>query len=264
MALHTISVLGNERLTSAEIAEMTGLPRQADLAEVPLRDLEERIARHPWIRTARVAVLPTGTLIVDVEEREVHAIVRAAHGGPAHLLDAECVPFAPAPHELTVAVDALPTLRSRAPVEMGRADPQLCEALALTELLREFAGSDHGLRPFDSASASFVSFEVLLPDPHSDLGWTLHEPSGRSVVLGNAPRDDMKERLGRLARLLDSGIGAVARASTIDLRFADQAVLRGLAPRKQVPTRRRPSADAQRRPSRGERAIRRSAQGGRT
>jgi hypothetical protein len=209
-------------------------------------------------------VLPTGTLIVDVEEREVHAIVRAAHGGPARLLDAECVPFAPAPHELTVAVDALPTLRSRAPVEMGRADPQLCEALALTELLREFAGSDHGLRPFDSASASFVSFEVLLPDPHSDLGWTLHEPSGRSVVLGNAPRDDMKERLGRLARLLDSGIGAVARASTIDLRFADQAVLRGLAPRKQVPTRRRPSADAQRRPSRGERAIRRSAQGGRT
>ena len=66
MALHTISVLGHERLTSAEIAEMTGLPRQADLAEVPLRNLEERIARHPWIRTARVVVLDMVILAVSL------------------------------------------------------------------------------------------------------------------------------------------------------------------------------------------------------
>ena len=219
--LRAISVQGHRRLSALEIAEATGLARAATLDGLRLDGLEERLAKHPWIRSARVALLPTGTLIVDVEEREARAVVRGTADETAHFLDEHCVPFAPV--EAPLPTDPpLPTLRTPTAREPGRADGELCRALALAESVRDLA------RPDASAILGrYARSEVILPAPGSELGWMLQAPSGEAVILGDGPGELMSGRLANLERLLDSGLDAVEQASTIDLRFADQAVLRG-------------------------------------
>ncbi len=219
--LRAISVQGHHRLPAREVAEATGLAKAATLDELQLEDLVERLARHPWIRSARVALLPTGTLIVSIEEREARAVLRGAGKEAALLLDEHCVPFA--------SVEAppdprLPTLRTATAREAGKADGELCRALALAESVRDLA------QPDASPSRNrYARSEVVLPEPGSELGWMLQTPSGEAVILGGGSAELLVGRLANLERLLDSGIDAVERASTIDLRFANQAVLRGLA-----------------------------------
>ena len=93
--LTVISVFGNRRLPAREVAEATGLSKAESLEGLRPDDIEERLARHPWIRAARAVLLPTGTLIVDVEEREARAVVRGTGSETGHFLDAHCVLFAP-------------------------------------------------------------------------------------------------------------------------------------------------------------------------
>jgi cell division protein FtsQ len=219
--LRAISVQGHHRLPAREVAEATGLAKAATLDELQLEDLVERLARHPWIRSARVALLPTGTLIVSIEEREARAVLRGAGKEAALLLDEHCVPFA----SVEVPPDPLlPTLRTATAREAGKADDELCRALALAESVRDLA------QPDASPSRNrYARSEVVLPEPGSELGWMLQTPSGEAVILGDGSAELLVGRLANFERLLDSGIDAVERASTIDLRFADQAVLRGLA-----------------------------------
>ena len=230
--LSAISVLGNRRLPAREVALATGLSKAETLDGLQPDDIEERLARHPWIRAARVVLLPTGTLIVDIEEREARAVVRGTDTETGLFLDAHCVPFAPVEAARLPTDPPLPALRSPTPREIGRADRELCRALSLAESVRNFA------RPDASPTRNrYARSEVLLPTPDSELGWLLREPSGSSVILGDGPPAQLSGRLARLERLLDSGIDALERASTIDLRFADQAVLRGVATREGLPKR---------------------------
>jgi cell division protein FtsQ len=201
--LQRICVQGSARLTDAELATAAGVARGDDLRAIDAREVARRLASHAWVRGARAARLPTGSLLLAIEEREPRAVLA---GAPARALDAEGRPFAP------VAPDAfpeLPRVASRAPVAPGEPSPALAAAVALAERLAGF-----GLPPAEEV-------EVTAPD----------DPRGSALRLrGLAPRfvlgRDPDAALPRLAALVDSGLPQRGLAATVDLRFQDQAVLR--------------------------------------
>lgn len=51
--------------------------------------IADRVARHPWVRKASVTRLPTGTLLIHVEERVPVVLQMDAAGRPMRYLDAE-------------------------------------------------------------------------------------------------------------------------------------------------------------------------------
>ena len=95
----------------------------------------------------------------------------------------------------------------------------MCEALSLAEAVRARRGPD-------GSAQTLAGFEVVLPEPASQEGWVLREPTGYEVLLGRGTAAELDERLGRLGRLFAANPAQLDHASTIDLRFAEQAVLR--------------------------------------
>jgi hypothetical protein len=89
-------------------------------------------------------------------------------------------------------------------VGAGRPDPLLAEGVALAERARPA--------------------ELRLPVEGSDLGWVMR-PRGSDVevVLG---REDLEARLARWEQLRGSAAVELGAGAQVDLRFADQAVLR--------------------------------------
>jgi hypothetical protein len=96
------------------------------------------------------------------------------------------------------------------PVAPGEPDAGLAAAVALAGRLPDF-----GL-------AVPTRIRVQAPD----------DPEGFILGLAGLParfvlgREDLDDRLAGLARLLAAGLGEVAEAASVDLRFEDQAVLR--------------------------------------
>jgi cell division septal protein FtsQ len=223
--IETIAVRGAGQLSSAQIAAATGVPRGVDLRRVDAPEVAERLARHPWIASARAVELPEGRLLVEVVERRAVATLSAPGSDSVFAVDANGTPFAPvgnskapkAPRSEPQASeggppqDLLPRLVQSAPISLGETDPALAEAV-------DFAGRLAALglpRPL----------EVGVSAPDDPIGfWLKLEGYPPQIILG---RDDLDARLEALARLLEVAPPDAAGAATLDLRFADQVVLRG-------------------------------------
>jgi cell division septal protein FtsQ len=209
--LESIAVRGSGQLSSAEIAAATGVPRGVDLRRVDADDVAARLSDHPWIASARAVELPAGRLLVEVVERIAVATVSAPGSEQAFAVDANGTAFAPAGG---AATRELPRLVQSGPVELGSGDPARGEAVALAARL--------------AALGLPRALEIAVAAPDDPTGFTLAlEGFAPRVVLG---RDDLDARLDALARALESGPAEVAEAATLDLRFADQVVLRGTPP----------------------------------
>lgn len=218
----SISVLGNSRLSAAEVAAATGLVRGAPLQGLSEREIEERVAVHPWIDEVRVALLPTGTIVVEVEERTARAVVRAAdrEGEPAlYVIDDDCAPFLRLVPGVKSGFEDLPRIAARPGDPMQRPRASVCVALALAESVRARGGANE-------STPTLSAFEVVLPADASPEGWVLREPAGHEVLLGHGSEAELDDRLERLGRLFAANPAQLDQASTIDLRFAEQAVLR--------------------------------------
>jgi len=209
--LETIAVRGAGQLGSAEVAAATGLPRGVDLRGVDADAVAARLASHPWIASARAVELPEGRLLVEVVERLAVATVSAPGSESVFAVDANGTPFAPASNDRALE---LPRLVQSARVAMGEPNPALAEAVDLGGRLAAL-----GLpRPLEIG--------VSAPDDPAGF-WLRLEGFPPQVVLG---RDDLDARLDALARVLERGSPEAAQAAALDLRFADQVVLRGTPP----------------------------------
>jgi len=209
--LEAIFVRGAVRLSLAEIAEATGLPRGAEWSSIDPREVEARLTEHPWIADASVVRLPTGRLLVRVTEHDPRALV--ALGKPARVfaVNRQGNPFAPAEDRVP---SGLPRLIPSSAVEPDVADEQLEGAIELAYRFPEFN------LPIPS--------ELFLSDDTDPTGFAFRLPNLKPrIVLG---RNHFDARLASLARLLETGLGEVEDSETLDLRFADQAVLRGATP----------------------------------
>ena len=222
-------VEGASQLGDSELAGATGVVRGEALLAVDAAAVAARLTAHPWVRSARAVRLPSGRVVVALEEREARAVLL---GPEPRAVDADGTPFA------SVAANAfpeLPRLASGPAVAGDEPSEALAAALRLAERL---AGL--GLPP---------AAEVALAAPGDPAGATLR-------LRGLAPRfllgTEADAALPRLAKLIDAGPPEVLLAATVDLRFQDQAVLR----HEPLPSEGAQVADPRGRaaPSRGRRA----------
>jgi cell division protein FtsQ len=207
LCLSVVSVEGNVVVTAAEIAAATGLSPGTPLVDVDPTAVEARLLLHPWIRGARAQRLPPSRLRVTVEEREPTAVRLGEETGTDWLVDAEGTIFAPAAPE---HLDALPQIRGAQEVLPGPADPRLARAAALA---RALAGR---------AVGPVAEIELPSDDDPEGLAFRLRG-SARRILVGSS---DIPRALDRLERLLAAGLAETAASHTIDLRFADRAILR--------------------------------------
>jgi cell division septal protein FtsQ len=204
--LEAIHVSGLERLSGAEVAAATGLAPGTAASEVDPRAVVEQLQSHAWVAAARAVRVSGGILLVEVRERVPRAVAPAGPDAVPFFVDATGTPFAPAD---AASSDALPRLVPANPVAPGEPDAGLAAAVALARRLPDF-----GLA---------VPARVRIAAPDDPEGFIL-DLAGLSarVVLG---REDLDDRLAGLARLLAAGLSDVVEATSVDLRFEDQAVL---------------------------------------
>jgi cell division septal protein FtsQ len=203
--IESIHVQGTERLAPAAVAAASGLSRGASGSEVDDIAIAERLADEPWIADARVMMLPTGRLLVSVTERVAVATAHVGDEAP-HFVDASGTLFAAIGEE----PPALPRLFPAGPVAAGEPEASLADAVALAA---DF--ESHGLgRPV----------EIVLGDDSDPTAYIVRLPDlAARILLG---REDLDSRLDELADLLGADVAELATSTQIDLRFADQAVLR--------------------------------------
>jgi cell division protein FtsQ len=213
-AVEVIAVRGARHLTAEEVARATGVSRGTPLAGIDLDAVVDQLEDHDWIASARALRLPGGAVVVHVEEHQPLALVEI--GGSEALLfavDAAGRPFAPA--DATTFAE-LPRLVPDGSVTPHDASATLATALRIARMFPE-----HGLAQPRS---------IGVPAEDDPEGFTLQlRGQGARIVLG---RDDLDTRIGNLARLLATRGGEVSRAREVDLRFADQVVLREKSTRK--------------------------------
>jgi cell division protein FtsQ len=206
--IEVIAVRGTSRLSPRDVAAATGIPRGAPIAEVEPRAVEQALETHDWIAEAYAARAPGGKLVVEIVEREALALLAA--GERRFAIDASGAAFA----ELEADEQSrLPRLLASQAPEPGVPDALRAEAAGLSERLVAL-----GLSTPD---------EIRVAAPDDPQGISLRLPGlGGLVILG---REDLDTRLRDLAKLLAARPDEARRASSIDLRFADQAVLRSAA-----------------------------------
>lgn len=202
---------GVERADEAALRHLADLPNGTRLWSVFPPSLARRVARHPWVDEASVAVHWDGTVVVDVVEHEPVAVV---HHDGAWLVDAAGEPFAPAsvdeadlPHvtgveaELATQHPALPRVALRA-------------ALDLLAAL-EARGIVHKADVSEVAFSRTAGFRVVLRNTTLRLGLEHHDRA-----------------LDRLGVLLAREPDLLGRAVDVDLSPSRVALIR---PRQRTP-----------------------------
>ena len=209
-SVESIAVRGAQRLTPREVATATGIPRGAPLSEVDPDAVVAALEAHAWIEEAEAQRLPGGRVVVDVVERE--PLAQLAVGPRRFAIDKEGDAFAELRED---EATELPRVVAKEPPRPGAPDPLRVEAAGLAARLPEL-----GLAAPE---------EVRIAPPDDPEGVSLRLPGLPVVVLG---RESLEERLQGLAELLEARRDEASRASLIDLRFEDQAVLRSAAARE--------------------------------
>jgi cell division septal protein FtsQ len=202
-----IAVRGNRHLSPQEVAAASGVAPGAAIASVEPQAVEAQLEDHEWIASARVVRMPGNTLLVGVVERIALAGIELGTPPRPYAVDATGAPFAAADRE-TLA--GLPRLAAAESVRPHQASARLADAVSLAYRLPEI-----GLA---------LPTEVSIGAEGDPEGFALRFASlAPRFVLG---REDLDERLEQLASLLARQPDAVTQASSVDLRFADQVVLR--------------------------------------
>lgn len=204
--VRSLEVEGTQRVDPAALARAV-LPAGAPEPLTP-DEIEARLEAHPWIAEASVARLAPDTVVARVREYEPAAVVVALGETPA-LVDADGLAFADATGPEWASLPQLVVAES---APRDRRDPVLAQGVGLARAV---------------AAAGFSGIEIALDgeDPNAVPALRVAGVPAR-IVLGAS---DPAPKLARLVRLLASE-PAAAEAREIDLRFAEQVVLRPVAP----------------------------------
>jgi len=212
LRLRRVSVEGQQHVSAADLVSAAGLRPGEPLAALSIAALRSRLRANPWVRDARVAALPTGHVLLAVDERQPRALALAAdphgpQGGVWYYVDEDGTPFAPAPSDAI-----LPRLIAGA-TAAGEPSPLLQQGVELLSTLAR-----HGLpvpREVRLAGANEEALPALIMAIGGDAACR--------VILGGG---DPEPGLARLARLLAEDLPQTRAATSIDLRFGEQLILR--------------------------------------
>lgn len=196
-----VAVVGAERLSPDAIVAAAGILAGTPLVDVDPRALAARVAALPGVRSARALRLPPDRIVVGVTERVARGVAAAGPGASPHLVSEEGVPFAAAQGREALG---LPLLVAPGAHALGQADSGLAQAVKLARAAR---------------AAGFSVARVIVGADRTEL--RLDGLPAR-VRVGPAPYEPA---LGRLVQLVSRRPDLVVGATSIDVRFADRAVL---------------------------------------
>ena len=207
-----IEIEGVQRLDPGELVEWA-LPDGEPPPTSP-EDVIERLEAHPWIARVSAARIAPDAVVARIEEHVPVAVAEALGETPL-LVDVEGVPFADASGD---EWNALPRLVVAEPPARDRREPLLAQGVALARAV---------------ADAGFGQIELALDgeDPNAVPALRVAGVPAR-IVLGAG---DPVPKLALLERALTAQRSpeieaALHGAREIDLRFAEQLVLRPFVP----------------------------------
>lgn len=208
MLVEHVRFVGADRAGAWELRHLLDLPNGTRMWEVDEDQLAAKAASHPWVRAARVHRRWPDEVVIEVEEREVVALV---HADRMLVVDRDGTPFLPAS---SGQLD-FPHITGITP-EVQQLHPDLArmavrDALWLIEQLEE--------RGLATLPVSEVAFSAT-------RGFTVFHGQAR-IVFGHG---DLPRQLGRLERLAREQGVDLTGPTLVDLAPSTVAIVRPLHP----------------------------------
>ena len=88
ITLSDVAIQGNVNTTESDIRDIIRVDTSMVLYDISAVVLEDRLIRHPWIRQADVARLPSGVLDIRIDERKPVAVLLGSNDRPDTWVDA--------------------------------------------------------------------------------------------------------------------------------------------------------------------------------
>jgi cell division protein FtsQ len=209
--LRDVEVVGNSRLSRAEVIEASAVESGINLLTVDLGAIAARLRRHPWVRSASVYRRFPGQIILEIEERTPRAILAAKK---LYYVDEQAEFF----------TRLLPGDPVHLPLFTGVTDEDIAlSSPEIKELLRCGLGL---IDVLDRGSCGLDASEVSQFRLHMANGLSLYTRSGQVIILGRSDFAQKMERYGRLKKFLTQR-GEWHNARVINLDFEDRALVRG-------------------------------------
>jgi cell division protein FtsQ len=181
LAVRNVRVLGNTRVTTAQVSKLGGQMVGSNLLAIDVPGLERALSAHPWVKSVVVRRRLPDSIVIQLTEHQPVAMVSVSD---LYLVDAEGEPFKRAQSNEAMDLPLITGIERDALVSR-RDETRLVIRRALAAL--------------DAYARSPVSRGDAVSEVNvSDSGLTLVTTSGQEVVLGDA---DLEPALARLARV---------------------------------------------------------------
>ena len=203
--LEQVRVVGNARASEASVRHLADLAVGEPLVAQDLARAVHGVERHPWVRRASARRVFPDTVVLQVEEREIAALLLT---DGLFLVDHEGVPFRRAtPGDLDHPVI------TGLPASLVAEHPAVARRVVSEALAWMTAVDAHP--SLDVRDLSEVRFERA-------TGYALVFRNGGEILVGfRSPSD----ALGRLDLLLSNGVELSARPARVDLAQGSLAVV---------------------------------------
>jgi cell division protein FtsQ len=203
-SVREIQVRGGENVGGSEIVAMAGLRHGMNMWRVEPAAIEQKIARHPWVRRVVVRREFPRRVVIEVEERAPKAIVTM---GKLYYVDSDGIIFKEVGPRDNVNFPLLTGLRSEQLASSSPAVRQkIQDAMRLGELMTQ-----------DSHTLSEIHFDAS----EGVVLYTTSYPVALRMGWG-----DWDDKVKRLDRVLGLWKGHEERLSLLDVSFRDQVVAR--------------------------------------
>jgi cell division septal protein FtsQ len=208
-SVREIQVRGGEKFGGNEIVTLAGLQHGMNMWRIEPATIENKIAKHPWVRRVLVRREFPRRVVIEIEERMPKAIVAT---GKLYYVDSDGVVFKEVGPGESVQFPLLTGLR---PEEVGTRDPavrrKIQDAVRLGDLMAQ-----------DSHTLSEIHFEAA----DRLVLYTTAFPVALHMGWG-----DWEDKLRRVDRVLKLWKGHEERLAVLDASFTDQVVARLRRPR---------------------------------
>jgi hypothetical protein len=216
--LEQVRIVGRVVLDSSEIMERAGIGPHVSLRSLDLRQVETRIASHPFLSRVAVYRDSRGTLVVEVTERTPLAL--AVLGGSPVYLDSQAVAL---PYRFSRATLDVPLVRGIERIDTSEAGSRKPSTVLDSALALESLGVVRALRDFDESLYRQIS-EIVRG---LDGAYTLVSADG-AIPIHAGTAADIPARLPKLDLFMRTALAARpgARPRYVDLRWRGQVVVK--------------------------------------
>lgn len=214
LGVESIEIRGAVRLDRKTVLDALGVPKGTSMLKLRLDLLAQRLERLPWVKSAQVALEPSGRLVVMIDERKPVAVVMGAR---PLLMDEEGRLFLEVKAESYMELPYVTKVGLRKPALGDRVPEAFLDAFH--ELLKALEG-------VSGLGARFVS--EILWDPLEGVS-IFANPKGTRIHLGTGDFSLKMQRMRAVLKEVERRMGAagVDGLQAMDLSYPDRAYIQG-------------------------------------